>query len=186
MPRTITWCITVDIVVVEWLWAWATFTMFEATVYGRSWVRSPTGAICSSRMSFSSDPGDWYGFLIWICISFPILNVFRTLSSWGSGNYRSSAPLLCEVASHVKQLPFRSLVLLLLLLFNWFQNFSRSAAMIESAIPTMHCRCSVFYHHFAVAVRMTSSVQPKNAPDFNPTATQWIHVPSQDIEHTFR
>ena len=31
---------------------------------------------------------------------------FRTLSSWGSGNYRPSAPLLYEVASHVKQLPF--------------------------------------------------------------------------------
>ena len=44
--------------------------------------------------------------LIWICISFQILNLFRTLSSWGSGNYWPSAPLLYEVASHVKQLPF--------------------------------------------------------------------------------
>ena len=38
--------------------------------------------------------------LIWTCRSFQILNIFRTLSSWGSGNYRPSAPLLYEVASH--------------------------------------------------------------------------------------
>ena len=31
--------------VAEWLRAWDTLTMFEATVCGRSWVRSPTGAI---------------------------------------------------------------------------------------------------------------------------------------------
>ena len=40
--------------------------------------------------------------LIWICLSFQILNLLRTLSSWWSGNYRPSAPLLYEVASHVK------------------------------------------------------------------------------------
>ena len=40
--------------------------------------------------------------LIWICLSFQILNLFRTLSSWGSDNHRASAPLLYEVASHVK------------------------------------------------------------------------------------
>ena len=34
--------------------------------------------------------------------SFKILNLFRTLSSWGSSNYRPSAPFLYEVASHVK------------------------------------------------------------------------------------
>ena len=39
-----------------------------------------------------------------------LLNLFRTLSSWGSGNYRLSARLLYEVASHVKQLPFRPLL----------------------------------------------------------------------------
>ena len=33
--------------------------------------------------------------------SFQILNIFRTLSSWGSDNYWPSAPLLYEVASHV-------------------------------------------------------------------------------------
>ena len=37
------------------------------------------------------------------------------LSSWGSSNYRPSAPFLYEVASHVKKLPFRRLLLLLLL-----------------------------------------------------------------------
>ena len=49
--------------------------------------------------------------LIWTCLSFQILNLFRTLSSRGSGNYRPSAPLLYEVARHVKQLPFRPLLL---------------------------------------------------------------------------
>ena len=51
--------------------------------------------------------------LIWICLSFQILNLFRTLSSWGRINYRPSAPLLYEVASHVKKLPFRPILLLL-------------------------------------------------------------------------
>ena len=32
--------------------------------------------------------------LIWICLSFQILNLFRTLSSWGSNNYKPSALLL--------------------------------------------------------------------------------------------
>ena len=32
-------------VVAEWLRAWDTLTMFEATVCGRSWVQSPTGTI---------------------------------------------------------------------------------------------------------------------------------------------
>ena len=32
-------------------------------------------------------------------------------SSWGSDTYRPSAPLLYEVASHVKQLPFRPLLI---------------------------------------------------------------------------
>ena len=45
------------------------------------------------------------------CLSCQILNLFRTLSSWGSENYRPSAPLLYEVASHVKQLPFRPILL---------------------------------------------------------------------------
>ena len=49
--------------------------------------------------------------LIWKCLSFQILNLFRTLSSWGSDNYRPSAPLLYEVASPVKQLPFRPILL---------------------------------------------------------------------------
>ena len=56
---------------------------------------------------------DWYGFLISTCLSFQILNLFRTLSSWGSITYKPSAPLLYEVSSHVKQLPFRPLLLLI-------------------------------------------------------------------------
>ena len=45
-----------------------------------------------------------------------VLNLLRTLSSWGSSNYRPSAPFLYEVASHVKQLPFRPILLLLSLI----------------------------------------------------------------------
>ena len=48
-------------------------------------------------------PTRWLvSFVIWTCLSFKILNLFRTLSSWGSSNYRPSAPFLYEVASHVK------------------------------------------------------------------------------------
>ena len=68
-----------------------------------------------SRMSFSSHQvtGTVFSHLK---LSFQILNLFRTLSSWGSDNYRPSAPILYEVASQVKQLPFRPLLLFLLLL----------------------------------------------------------------------
>ena len=65
-----------------------------------------------SRMSFSFDQVTVKVFLIWTCLSFKILNLFRTLSSWGSSNYRPSAPFLYEVASHVKKLPFRPLLLI--------------------------------------------------------------------------
>ena len=61
-------------------------------------------------------------------ISYKILNLFRTLSSWGSSNYRPSAPFLYEVASHVKKLPFRPL-LLLLLLRKPNSNIARQALM---------------------------------------------------------
>ena len=49
-----------------------------------------------------------------ICLSFQIQNLFRTLSSWGSINYKTSDLRFSsnEVASHVKQLPFRPLLLL--------------------------------------------------------------------------
>ena len=60
--------------------------------------------------------------LIWKCLSFQILKSFRTLSSWGSDNYRPSAPLLYEVASHVKQLPFRPILLLLWHIVTYFQS----------------------------------------------------------------
>ena len=54
------------------------------------------------RPRFLVQPGNWYGFLIWMCLSFKILNLFGILSPWGSSNYRPSAPFLYEVASHVK------------------------------------------------------------------------------------
>ena len=41
-----------------------------------------------------------------MCLSFKILNLFGILSSWGSSNYRPSAPFLYEVASHVKNCYF--------------------------------------------------------------------------------
>ena len=59
-----------------------------------------------SEVEFLVQPGNWYGFLIWICLSFKILNLFGMLSSWGSSNYRPSAPFLYEVASHVKNCHF--------------------------------------------------------------------------------
>ena len=63
-----------------------------------------------SRMSFFH-PTRWLErfSLIWTSLSFQILNLFRTLSSWGSVNYSRSATFLydIEVASHIKKLPFR-------------------------------------------------------------------------------
>ena len=60
-----------------------------------------------SRMSFSSDQVTG---TVFPHLKMPFLP--NSLSSWGSSNYRPSAPLY-EVASHVKQLPFRPLLLLL-------------------------------------------------------------------------
>ena len=81
--------------------------LFEATVCRRSWVRTPTGA--RDRMSFSSEQVTaTFSLIIWFWMNsqynrpFQILNLFRTLSSSGSINYRPSAPLFYEVASHVK------------------------------------------------------------------------------------
>ena len=48
-----------------------------------------------------------------------ILNLFRTFSSWGSSHYRPSAPLLYEVASHVKKLPFRPLFSIVIIIEEW-------------------------------------------------------------------
>ena len=57
--------------------------------------------------------------LIWTCLSFQILNLFRTLSSWGSVNYSRSATFLydIEVASHIKKLPFRPYIYFSFLFF---------------------------------------------------------------------
>ena len=109
---------TLTATVAEWVRAWDTLTMFEELYGVRKVVSSiPDRGNIVPRMSFSSEPGDWY----MVSSSehafqdFQILNLFRTLSSWGSSNYRPSAPLLYEVANHVKQLPFRPLLL-------WFSS----------------------------------------------------------------
>ena len=62
----------------------------RGTIVG--WVFSPTRQLVR--------------FLIWMCLSFKILNLFGMLSPWGSSNYRPSAPFLHEVASHVKNCHF--------------------------------------------------------------------------------
>ena len=78
----------------DWFWSYGVREVVSSisdrgNIVG--WVFHPTR--CLVRFS-----------LIWKCISFQILNLFRTVSSWGSGTYRPSAPFLYEVASHVKQL----------------------------------------------------------------------------------
>ena len=67
--------------------------MFEATVFHPDQV---TGKVFSSEHAFPS---------------FKILNLFRTLSSWGSSNYRPSAPFLYEVASHVKKTAIPAIII---------------------------------------------------------------------------
>ena len=84
--------------------------------------------------------------LIWTCLSFQILNLFRTLSSWGSGNYRPSAPLLYEVASHVKQLPFRPLLLLLLLYPHLAKELDVLGGGTEAAATTEAWRWFIVLH----------------------------------------
>ena len=67
------------------------------------WRREVVGSIPDE---FLVQPGNWYGFLICICLPFKILNLFGILSPWGNSNYRPSAPFLHEVASHVKNCHF--------------------------------------------------------------------------------
>ena len=50
-----------------------------------------------------------------MCLPFKILNLFGMLSSWGSSNYRPTAPFLYEVASHDKNCHFGDYYYLLLL-----------------------------------------------------------------------
>ena len=87
--------------------------------------------------------------LILICLSFQILNLSRTLSSWGSGNYRTSAPLLYEVASHVKQLPFRPL---LSLYFVTLQGFT-----LHVFLSTLKYYCdylTIVFHRYHIWTRL--------------------------------
>ena len=71
---------------------------------------------------------------MWTCLSSQILNLFRTLSSWGSGNYRPSASLLYELASHVKQLPFRPLLLVKSLLSYKHPLYN----IVQCSLPIFH------------------------------------------------
>ena len=61
----------------------------------------------SGRLNAVSEDDD--DAFVFVCIVF----LFGTLSPWGSSNYRPSAPFLYEVASHVKKVPFRPLLLVL-------------------------------------------------------------------------
>ena len=62
-----------------------------------------------SRMSFSSDQVTG---TVFSHLDMPfLLNLFTTLSSWGSDNYRPSAPLLYEVASHVKKTAIPAIII---------------------------------------------------------------------------
>ena len=99
--------------VTEWVRTWDTLTNDHVWSYG---VRVVVSSIPDrgNIVGWVVHPPWWLVrfSLIWKCLSFQILNLFRTLSSWGSGKYRPSAPLIYEVASHVKQLPVRPLLLL--------------------------------------------------------------------------
>ena len=70
--------------VAEWLRAWDTLTIIVGWVFHPDQV---TGKVFSPEHA----------------LSFKILNLFTTLSTWGSSSYRPSAPFLYEVASHVKK-----------------------------------------------------------------------------------
>ena len=58
-------------------------------------------------------PGNSYGFLIRMCLSFEILNLFGTLSS----NYRPSAPppFLYEVVGHVENAAVSAIVIIIII-----------------------------------------------------------------------
>ena len=128
---------------------WDTLTMFEAMVCGRSWVRSPTRG---NIVGWVFHPTRWLArfSLIWTCLSFQILNLFRTLSSWGSGNYRPSAPLLYEVASHVKQLPFRPILSLFFLIIMLF----RKVGGID-LLSFTDLRCVLSFYRVQSALKVT-------------------------------
>ena len=119
-------------------------------------------------MSFSSDQARWLArfSLIWICLSFQILNLFRTLCSWGSINYRPSAPLLYEVASHVQKLPFRPI-------FIWFRwrvcrFLCRPAYSFDGRV--------IWNMYKAVSTEVNSAynkISQKSRCRINTTITQW-------------
>ena len=66
------------------------------------------------RMSFSSDQVTGKVFSSEHAFPSKILNLFRTLSSWGSSNYRPSALFLYKVASHVKKTAISAIIIIII------------------------------------------------------------------------
>ena len=102
----------------EWLRAWDTLTMLEATVSGRSCVQSPTGAI----MSFSYDQVTGTVFSSEHAFPSKFWIYLEHCTRGEAVIYRQSEPFLYEVASHVKKLPFRPLLLWCYQCSLWAQN----------------------------------------------------------------
>ena len=101
---------------------------------------------------FLVQPGNRYGFLIWMCLSFPILNLFGMLSPWGSGNYRPSAPFLYEVAGDVKNCHFGDYYLFIFRRWAWFTwigsswplfNNSSYCCFVAPSVSLAHSKASV-------------------------------------------
>ena len=102
-----------------------------------------------SRMSFSPDQvtGTVFSHLK---MPFQILNLFRTLSSWGRGNYRPSAPLLYEVASHVKQQYCHS--------GHYYLSVAYLFCSVYFFFPIIHLLC--FYHNIGGTIATIASLFP--------------------------
>ena len=85
-------------------------------------------------------------------LSFKILNIFRTFSSWGSSNYRPSAPLLYEVASYVKNCHSGHYYYLLLMITsplrslssNPVSNCNREVPLYDDKREEETIKCDVF------------------------------------------
>ena len=71
--------------------------------------------------------GNWYGFLIRMCLSFKILNLFGILSEYCS-NRRPSAPFLYEVASHVKNCHFADYYIIIIIIIITSYRYSATVA----------------------------------------------------------
>ena len=76
------------------------------------------------------------------------------MSSWGSSNYRPSAPFLYEVASHVKKLPFRPLLL------SFFAFHCRQCICTNTGI-TVALYVFIFSFHGSLTIVLHSSAFSK-------------------------